>query len=110
MFNGALSALITPFRDGAVDERALREIVEWQIQSGVDGVVACGSTGESATLTHAEHQQVIKAVRELTALGLRESKDLVDNAPKPILRRVGKETADKARAALERAGATVTIT
>ena len=48
MFNGALSALITPFRDGAVDERALREIVEWQIQSGVDGVVACGSTGESA--------------------------------------------------------------
>lgn len=62
MFNGALSALITPFRDGAVDERALREIVEWQIQSGVDGVVACGSTGESATLTHAEHQQVIKAV------------------------------------------------
>ena len=62
MFNGALSALITPFRDGAVDERALREIVEWQIQSGVDGVVACGSTGESATLTHAEHQQVIKTV------------------------------------------------
>src|SRR5258708_16218117 len=62
MFNGALSALITPFRDGAVDERALREIVEWQIQSGVDGVVACGSTGESATLTHAEHQQVIKSV------------------------------------------------
>src|SRR6266446_5597620 len=59
MFNGALSALITPFRDGAVDERALREIVEWQIQSGVDGVVACGSTGESATLTHAEHQEGI---------------------------------------------------
>jgi ribosomal protein L7/L12 len=53
--------------------------------------------------------QVIKAVRQFTALGLRESKDLVDNAPKPILRRVGKETADKAKAALERAGATVTI-
>lgn len=64
MFKGALSALITPFRDGEVDERALREIVEWQIQSGVDGLVACGSTGESATLTLAEHDQVVKLVVE----------------------------------------------
>ncbi|HXZ88862.1 MAG TPA: 4-hydroxy-tetrahydrodipicolinate synthase [Candidatus Binataceae bacterium] len=64
MFNGALSALITPFRDGEVDEPALRELVEWQIQSGVDGLVACGSTGESATLSHAEHDQVIKLVVE----------------------------------------------
>ena len=62
MFNGALSALITPFRDGAVDTVALRDLVEWQIQSGVDGLVPCGSTGESATLTHAEHEQVIKLV------------------------------------------------
>jgi 4-hydroxy-tetrahydrodipicolinate synthase len=62
MFNGAFSAIITPFRDGAVDEVALREIVEWQIQSGVDGLVACGSTGESATLTHSEHDQVVKLV------------------------------------------------
>jgi len=66
MFHGAFSALITPFRDGAVDERALRELVEWQIQSGVDGLVPCGSTGESATLTHAEHDQVIKLVIEQT--------------------------------------------
>jgi len=64
MFNGAFSALITPFRDGQVDEPALRELVEWQIHSGVDGVVACGSTGESATLTHAEHDQVVKLVVE----------------------------------------------
>ncbi|MBV8362575.1 MAG: 4-hydroxy-tetrahydrodipicolinate synthase [Deltaproteobacteria bacterium] len=64
MFNGAISALITPFRDGTVDEAALRELVEWQIQSGVDGVVPCGSTGESATLTHAEHERVIKLVIE----------------------------------------------
>src|ERR1700730_14997589 len=62
MFNGAISALITPFRDGAVDEAALRDLVEWQIQSGIDGLVPCGSTGESATLTHAEHEQVIKLV------------------------------------------------
>lgn len=64
MFNGAISALITPFRDGMVDEPALRELVEWQIQSGVDGVVPCGSTGESATLSHAEHERVIKLVIE----------------------------------------------
>jgi len=59
MFSGALSAIITPFRDGAVDEKALRELIEWQIQEGVDGLVPCGSTGESATLSHAEHEQVI---------------------------------------------------
>jgi 4-hydroxy-tetrahydrodipicolinate synthase len=64
MFSGAFSAIITPFRDGAVDEAALRELVEWQIQSGVDGLVACGSTGESATLTHSEHDQVVKLVVE----------------------------------------------
>jgi 4-hydroxy-tetrahydrodipicolinate synthase len=64
MFSGAFSALITPFRDGAVDEPALRELVEWQIQSGIDGLVPCGSTGESATLTHAEHEQVIRLVVE----------------------------------------------
>jgi 4-hydroxy-tetrahydrodipicolinate synthase len=62
MFQGAFSALITPFRDGAVDEPAMRELVEWQIQSGIDGLVPCGSTGESATLSHAEHEQVIKLV------------------------------------------------
>jgi 4-hydroxy-tetrahydrodipicolinate synthase len=64
MFNGALTAIITPFRDGAVDEPALRELVEWQIQSGIDGLVPCGSTGESATLTHAEHERVVKVTIE----------------------------------------------
>jgi 4-hydroxy-tetrahydrodipicolinate synthase len=64
MFNGAISALITPFRDGIIDEAALRDLVEWEIQSGVDGVVPCGSTGESATLSHAEHERVVKVVIE----------------------------------------------
>jgi 4-hydroxy-tetrahydrodipicolinate synthase len=64
MFNGALTALITPFRDGAVDVPALRELIEWQIQSGIDGLVPCGSTGESATLTHAEHDAVVKLTIE----------------------------------------------
>jgi large subunit ribosomal protein L7/L12 len=53
--------------------------------------------------------QVIKEVRSLTSLGLKEAKDLVDSAPKPLLERVNKETADKARAALEGAGAAVTV-
>lgn len=60
MFEGALSAIVTPFRDGAVDETALRDLIEWQIEGGVDGIVPCGSTGESATLSHAEHEQVIR--------------------------------------------------
>ena len=53
--------------------------------------------------------QVIKEVRALTSLGLKEAKDLVDGAPKPLLEKVNKETADKAKAALEGAGATVTV-
>ncbi len=53
--------------------------------------------------------QVIKEVRTLTSLGLKEAKDLVDGAPKPVLERVNKEAADKAKAALEGAGATVTL-
>ena len=53
--------------------------------------------------------QVIKEVRSLTSLGLKEAKDLVDGTPKPVLEKVNKETADKAKAALEGAGATVTV-
>jgi large subunit ribosomal protein L7/L12 len=53
--------------------------------------------------------QVIKEVRSLTSLGLKEAKDLVDGAPKPLLEKVNKEAADKAREALEKAGATVTV-
>jgi 4-hydroxy-tetrahydrodipicolinate synthase len=64
MFNGALTAIVTPFRDGTIDEPALRELIEWQIESGIDGIVPCGSTGESATLTHAEHERVIKIAIE----------------------------------------------
>ena len=62
MFEGIFTALVTPFRGGAVDEPALRELVERQVAAGVDGVVPCGSTGESATLTPAEHGRVIERV------------------------------------------------
>jgi 4-hydroxy-tetrahydrodipicolinate synthase len=59
MFEGTYTALVTPFRDGAVDEPALRNLIREQIAAGVDGIVPCGSTGESATMNHAEHQRVI---------------------------------------------------
>ncbi|MCP5069014.1 MAG: 4-hydroxy-tetrahydrodipicolinate synthase [bacterium] len=62
MFEGVMTALVTPFRDGAVDERVLQELVEIQISAGVDGLVPCGSTGESATLSHGEHRRVIEVV------------------------------------------------
>jgi 4-hydroxy-tetrahydrodipicolinate synthase len=62
VFQGVFTALVTPFRDGALDERALHDLVELQIGSGVDGLVPCGSTGEAATLSHAEHRRVVEVV------------------------------------------------
>jgi 4-hydroxy-tetrahydrodipicolinate synthase len=62
MFEGLSTALITPFHDDAIDETALRELVERQIAAGVSQLVPCGSTGESATLTHFEHGKVIEIV------------------------------------------------
>lgn len=59
---GCLTALVTPFRDGAVDYDALTRLVEWQIDAGVDGLVAVGTTGESATLEVPEHVEVISHV------------------------------------------------
>ena len=67
MFEGVMTALITPFRDGAIDEEALRGLVERQIEAGVDGLVPCGSTGESATLSHDEHNRVVEITIEATA-------------------------------------------
>lgn len=59
-FSGAMTALVTPFTNGVVDEEAYRNLIEWQIEQGIDGLVPCGTTGESATLSHAEHAQVVK--------------------------------------------------
>ena len=64
-FEGAIPALVTPFRDGAIDMDALRRLVETCIDGGVVGLVPCGSTGESATLTHAEHPEVVRAVVQM---------------------------------------------
>ena len=67
-FKGSFTALVTPFKDGALDEAALRALIEFQIENGIDGLVPCGTTGESATLSHAEHNRVIDITIE-TAKG-----------------------------------------
>jgi 4-hydroxy-tetrahydrodipicolinate synthase len=60
-FKGSFTALVTPFRDGAVDEKAFRDLVSWQIEEGSHGLVPVGTTGESPTLSHDEHRAVVKA-------------------------------------------------
>ncbi len=64
MFKGAITALITPFKNGSFDEESYRNFIEWQIEEGIDGLVPCGTTGESATLSHDEHKYIIKVCIE----------------------------------------------
>ncbi|GAB4068948.1 4-hydroxy-tetrahydrodipicolinate synthase [Ancylobacter sonchi] len=59
-FRGSFTALVTPFRDGALDEKALRGLVDWQIDEGTHGLVPVGTTGESPTVTHDEHKRVVE--------------------------------------------------
>ena len=65
MFSGAITALVTPFRDGRLDEARLREQVEFQIKGGIDGLVPVGTTGESPTLDFPEHERVIALTVEV---------------------------------------------
>lgn len=65
MFQGLYTALITPFKNGRVDERAFQAFVTWQIEQGVHGLVPCGTTGESPTLSFEEHQRVIELCVEV---------------------------------------------
>ena len=60
MFKGSIVAIVTPFRNGKVDEKALGNLIEWHIKQGTNGIVPCGTTGESATLDYEEHHRVIK--------------------------------------------------
>jgi len=60
MFSGSLVALVTPFKNGRIDEKKLKELIEFHIKNGTSGIVPCGSTGESATLSPAEHERVIE--------------------------------------------------
>src|SRR4029453_14953421 len=63
-FQGSFVALVTPFRDGRVDEAKLKELVEFHIAHGTDGLIPCGTTGESPTLNHDEHKRVVEVVIE----------------------------------------------
>jgi 4-hydroxy-tetrahydrodipicolinate synthase len=60
MFQGSIVAIVTPFKNGNVDEKALSELIEFQIENGTHGIVPCGTTGESPTLSHEEHEHVIE--------------------------------------------------
>jgi 4-hydroxy-tetrahydrodipicolinate synthase len=62
MFKGSIVAIVTPFRNGKIDEEKLRELVEFQISGGTDAIVPCGTTGESSTLDYEEHDRVIEIV------------------------------------------------
>jgi 4-hydroxy-tetrahydrodipicolinate synthase len=67
MFSGSIPALVTPFRDGLIDEAAFRRLVDWQIENGSSALVPCGTTGESATLSYEEHYRVIELCIAQTA-------------------------------------------
>lgn len=64
MFQGAMVAIVTPFKDGRIDETALRSLIEFQIANGSHGIVPCGTTGESATLSYQEHERVVEITVE----------------------------------------------
>jgi 4-hydroxy-tetrahydrodipicolinate synthase len=62
MFKGSIVAIVTPFKNGEIDEEGLRQLVEFQIENGTDGIVPCGTTGESPTLDYQEHDRVVEIV------------------------------------------------
>lgn len=65
MFKGSFVAIVTPFKNGKIDEKAYADLIEFQIREGTQGIVPCGTTGESATLTHQEHERVIELTVEI---------------------------------------------
>ena len=67
MLQGSMVAIVTPFKDGKIDEIKFKELIEFQISQGISAIVPCGTTGESATLTHDEHDQVVRIVVECVA-------------------------------------------
>ena len=84
MFKGSITALITPLKNGKVDEKAFQDFVEWQINQGSHGLVPCGTTGESPTLTHEEHERVIDLCIETT------------NGKVPVIAGTGSNSTDEA--------------
>jgi len=91
MFAGSFVAIVTPFRKGKIDERALAELIEWQIAKGTNGIVPCGTTGESATLSYEEHNRVIELTVEVV------------NRRVPVIAGTGSNSTDEAIALTKRA-------
>lgn len=92
MFSGSLVALITPFRAGAIDESALERLIEFQLANGTDGLVPCGTTGESPALTPAEHEAVVA----LTVRVAREYAARTGSTPVPVLAGAGSNSTAEA--------------
>ena len=67
MFKGALVAIVTPFKNGRLDEKRFKNLLEFQIKNGISGIVPCGTTGESATLSLEEHESVVELSVETVA-------------------------------------------
>ena len=84
MFKGSITALITPLKNGKVDEKAFQDLIEWQINQGSHGFVPCGTTGESPTLTHEEHERVIDLCIETA------------NGKVPVIAGIGSNSTDEA--------------
>jgi len=85
-FAGLTVALVTPFRDGAVDETALRKLIDFHVEAGTDCVSPCGTTGESPTLSHAEHDRVISVVCEQAAGRIKVMAGTGSNATREAVR------------------------
>ncbi len=86
MFRGTYTALVTPFKDDAIDFEALGALIETQVEAGVEGVVPCGSTGESATLSHEEHERLIAFSVEKAAGRVRVIAGTGSNSTKESIR------------------------
>src|SRR3972149_2843337 len=67
IFQGSFVAIITPFRNGKIDEKAYGDLIEFHIGNGTDGIVPCGTTGESATLSNDEHNRLVRLTVETAA-------------------------------------------
>src|SRR5690242_18932186 len=65
MFTGSLVPIVTPFQSGKIDHAGLERVIEYVLAAGSDGIIPCGTTGESATLSHEEHEEVIHATIEI---------------------------------------------
>ena len=84
MFKGSMIPIVTPFKDGKIDEDGFQNLIEFHIKSGTDAIVPCGTTGESATLTHKEHEQLV-------AISIRTAKNRV-----PVIAGTGSNSTDEA--------------